>query len=188
MRDDFVWARDHYAQDRALPFGIKSLKDRRRVVFVIGLCSWAQPGYGNITFPLHRAPTPGREWIDTDSTSHNHNTFFQRNMENIRRQPNREYDAIGSWRSNLDSSMFFIGTLFTRAGRDHTDRNSFGHGFVHASSPLVYSFEGVPANVTQIVTNAFEEWEDEINNNDSVNRNPGMQVGFEWEPRVLGLA
>lgn len=140
--------------------------------------------FANITFPPHPAPIAGEEWIDTDSTSHNHNTYIQWNMENIRKQPIPQYDAYGSWyflETEAPASMDFYSTS-VRSGKDHNNAIHFGHGYIPSiRRPLEYYYDSVPANNLDVIDMAFERWENEINHNTYVFRKPETYVGFAWD-------
>ena len=157
-----------------------------RLSFLIAPFTGPFSAYANITFSPHRAPTPAEEWIDTDSTSHNHNTYIQFNMENIRKQPIKQYDAYGSWyflENQSPSSMDFHYSS-TDSGMDHKDSIHFGHGFIPSVRPIIYEYVNVPSNQIDIIDMAFKEWNTQINKNPSVFRKPGTIVGFNWKQKT----
>ena len=153
-------------------------------IFVCIVFLWGgADGLANFTHPAHAAPIAGVEWKDTNSTSHNHNTTIQWNMENIRKQSTPQYDAYGSWyylEGQAPATMDFHSSG-TPSGRDHADAIHFGHGYIPAGRPIKYYYDNVPANNLDVIDMGFEKWQNEINNNTSVFRKPGTHVGFAWE-------
>ncbi len=171
-----------------------------RLSFIAVPFTGAFSAYANVTFPTHPAPKPAEEWIDTDSTSHNHNTYIQFNMENIRKQPIKQYDAYGSWyflENQSPGAMDFhysppvdanndgeiTGEELITAGKDHPDAIHFGHGFIPSVRPIIYEYVNVPSNQIDVIDQAFQEWNTQINTNPSVFRKPGTVVGFNWKQK-----
>ena len=164
------------------------------MVAVIG--GLATIGWANVTYTPHPPPIAGEEWIDTNSSSHNHNTYIQWNMENINAQNPKLYDAYGSWwipeAQGPTEPMTFHYSL-TPAGQDHGDGVHFGHGFIPNSRPVLYQYstsflDNAPGGALADVDASFAEWDDRINNDPQPFRKPGYILGFDWARAPLGQA
>jgi hypothetical protein len=174
------------------------MANKRTVCFMAAAAfigSLAAIGRANVTFTPHPPPIKGEEWIDTNSTSHNHNTYIEWNMENINAQPTKLYDGYGSWwipedKGPTEPMTFHFSTA--APGTDHGDAVHFGHGFMPDTRQVLYQYsqsflDDAPAGALGDVDAGFAEW-DSLINNAPVFRKPGYKLGFDWERAPLAAA
>jgi hypothetical protein len=146
-----------------------------------------------ITEIPHPPPIPGEDWIDNDSTSHNHNTYIQWNMENIRKQSPMLYDAMASWYIPQGSNIMSYHFTDTSSGLDHADAVHFGHGFIPSYRPVLYQYSDAflndaPFAALADINATFLEWSTGINTDSRPFRKPSTFVGFQWLRAPLGEA